>query len=100
MIDSLNEELLSLTEAAKFLPGRRQSKRPTLSCLYRWTKQGCRGIVLESIQVGGTRCTSRQAIARFIQHLSNPNSTAGHRVPNSSRSHHADVERKLDGFDV
>ena len=69
MIDAENESLLSLTEAAKNLPGRRQGKRPHVSCIYRWTVSGCRGVVLESIQIGGTRCTSREALARFFAKL-------------------------------
>lgn len=69
MIDPLTEELLSLVDAAKWLPGRRQSKRPSLSCVYRWTKAGCRGVILESVQCGGTRCTSREALARFMAAL-------------------------------
>ena len=70
MIDILTEDVISLAEAAKQLPGRRGGKRPHVSCLYRWTIGGCRGVVLESVQVGGARCTSRQALARFIERLS------------------------------
>ena len=69
MIDPLNEQVVSLSDAAKLLPGRRQSKRPHISCIYRWTVNGCSGVVLESIQVGGTRCTSHEALARFMSRL-------------------------------
>ena len=69
MIDPNSETLISLAEAARSLPRRRGGKRPHVSCLYRWTTSGCRGVVLESIQVGGTRCTSREALARFFQRL-------------------------------
>ena len=58
MIDLLSEQVISLTEAAKLLPARRGGKRPHVSCIYRWTVSGCKGIKLESIQIGGTRCTS------------------------------------------
>src|SRR5262249_49635835 len=67
----LSEKLLPLTRATKLLPEllpeRRNGKRPHVSCLYRWTKSGCRGVVLQSVDVGGTRCTSRAAIVRFIE---------------------------------
>ena len=43
-----------------------------VSTLYRWATAGCRGVVLESIQVGGTRCTSREALQRFFERLSQP----------------------------
>ncbi|MCX7424736.1 MAG: DUF1580 domain-containing protein [Planctomycetia bacterium] len=69
MIDPSTETLLSLTQAAKMLPARRVGKRPHVSCLYRWSTAGCRGVVLETIQVGGTRCTSREALARFVRRL-------------------------------
>ena len=69
MIDPLNENVISLNEACKLLPTRRRGKRPHLSCLYRWTTTGCRGIVLESVQIGGTRCTSVEALARFFNAL-------------------------------
>jgi hypothetical protein len=68
-IDPNTETVISLTEAARSLPRRRASKRPHVSCLYRWTTSGCRGVVLESIQIGGTRCTSREALSRFFQRL-------------------------------
>ena len=69
MIDPDREYLLSLTEASKKCPVRRVGKRPHISCIYRWTTKGCRGVVLESIQVGGTRCTSKEALSRFFARL-------------------------------
>jgi hypothetical protein len=68
-IDLVKENLVTLADAAKLLPARRQHKQPHVSCLYRWTTDGCRGVVLESVSVGGTRCTSREAIVRFIDRL-------------------------------
>lgn len=68
-IDPSTETLISLTEAARSLPRRRGGKKPHVSCLYRWTTSGCKGVILESLQVGGTRCTSREALARFLQAL-------------------------------
>ena len=69
MIDPDKEDVISLANAAKSLPRRRGNKAPHISCLYRWTKSGCKGVILESIQVGGTRCTSREALARFFDAL-------------------------------
>lgn len=68
-IDPLSEQLISLTEAAKHLPRRRAGKRPHISCVYRWTTSGCKGVVLESLQCGGTRVTSREALSRFFAKL-------------------------------
>lgn len=71
MIDTQSEALLSLTDAAKLLPARRGGKKVSISCLYRWTISGCKGVVLECVQIGGTRCTSREALARFFERLTN-----------------------------
>lgn len=68
-IDPNTETLISLSEATRHLPRRRGQKKPHISCLYRWTTSGCKGMVLESIQVGGTRCTSKEALARFFRRL-------------------------------
>ena len=68
-IDSSAETLISLTEAARSLPRRRRGKRPHVSCIYRWTSTGCKGVILESLQCGGTRCTSKEALSRFMEAL-------------------------------
>ena len=81
MIDPNTETLVSLAEAAKSLPVRRKGKRPHVSCLYRWTKSGCKGVVLESLQCGGTRCTSKEALARFFQALTYADSSEPRRSP-------------------
>jgi hypothetical protein len=69
MIDPNTETLISLADAAKSMPPRRAGKKPHVSCLYRWTTTGCKGVVLESLQCGGTRVTSREALARFLRRL-------------------------------
>jgi hypothetical protein len=70
MIDWETEDLISLTEAAALLPRRRRGRKPDISTMYRWTTVGCKGVMLECIQVGGARCTSKQALTRFFGRLS------------------------------
>jgi hypothetical protein len=72
MIDSTTETLISLTEAAKTVPRRRRGRKTHLSTLYRWATIGVRGIVLETLQCGGSRVTSREALQRFFETLSGP----------------------------
>lgn len=72
MIDTTVENPIPLTQAAADLPRRRRGRKTHVSTLFRWTTAGCRGVVLESIQVGGTRCTSREALQRFFERLSLP----------------------------
>jgi len=59
-IDISSETLLSLTDAAKTLPG-----RPHVSSLHRWRLRGVRGVKLETILIGGRRYTTQEALARF-----------------------------------
>ena len=95
-IDSNSENLISLTEAAKLLPTHRGAKRPRVSCLYRWTTAGCKGVILESIQISGTRCASREALARFFEALSYGGDPRGNRRPSRRQQAASAAERGLE----
>jgi hypothetical protein len=74
-IDPLNETLRSFAEAAKRLPTLRGGKPVNPSTVWRWTTRGVRArngvlVRLESLKVGGTGCTSDQALQRFFHALS------------------------------
>lgn len=69
MIDLQTESIVSLTEATKYIPRRRAGRKCHVSTLHRWAKDGCRGIRLEAIRVGGTLCTSLEALQRFCDRL-------------------------------
>jgi hypothetical protein len=64
MIDVTTEDLFPLRDAPKRLPG-----RPSLATCYRWSLAGCRGVRLETVQVGGSRWTSAEAFSRFVATL-------------------------------
>ena len=68
-IDPLQVQLISLKEAVKLFPTNGRGKYPHVSALYRYSTSGCRGVVLETIQAGSVRSTSREAVARFFQRL-------------------------------
>src|SRR6476646_9130776 len=72
MIDSTREQLLTLAEAAGQLPRRRKGRKTHVLTLYRWATVGCRGVVLESLQCGACRTTSREALQRFFERLTAP----------------------------
>ncbi len=95
MIDPNSETLLSLADAARLLPRRRGDKRPHVSCLYRWTTAGCKGVILESLQVGGTRCTSKEALARFFEALTNANLLRAQQIPTGRQRSAATAEEQL-----
>lgn len=73
MIELKSETIVSFSEASNHLPRRRASKRPHPATLYRWASKGLHGIKLETIQVGGTLCTSIEALQRFFDSLSEIN---------------------------
>jgi hypothetical protein len=77
MIDSRSEQIITFVQAGDESPRRRRGRKIHVSCFYRWSTVGCRGIVLETIQIGGTRCTSREALQRFYERLSRPVQTGG-----------------------
>lgn len=67
MIDLAKEKVLSLRDAAAYLPPRRHGKRPHRDTLARWGKNGYHGVFLEVVQVGDTACTSAEALQRFVE---------------------------------
>lgn len=71
-IDPTSENLESLADLARWdrIPRRRRGKRIHPSTLFRWALHGCRGVRLEVTRVGGTLCSSRDALARFFSRLS------------------------------
>jgi hypothetical protein len=69
MIDISTERVVTLAQATHHLPHRRGGKRPHSATIFRWCVDGCRGVKLESIMVGGTRCTSIEAMQRFFDAL-------------------------------
>ncbi len=71
-IDIEVEAVISLSEAARYLPPLRGGRRVHLTTLHRWARRGLRGRKLESIRLGGAVCTSREALHRFFNGLSTP----------------------------
>jgi hypothetical protein len=69
VLDILNETILRLADAANHLPPRRGGSTAHAATLYRWAKAGYRGIKLETIRVGGSLCTSLEALQRFCERL-------------------------------
>jgi hypothetical protein len=94
-IDILNEQILTLSQAAKLLPRVRQGRKIGRSALYRWIGHGIGGVRLESALLGGTRVTSMEALQRFVDRR-----TDGPRAGSVQTGHNdaqaARIERELD----
>ena len=63
--DLRDDHPLSLLDAAELL-GSFTGKKPHVSTLWRWCLKGCKGVVLESICIGGKRFVTAAAIEKFI----------------------------------
>jgi hypothetical protein len=91
-IDPLAEEVLSMSQAARRLPRLRADRPVSPSTLWRWATNGLRGTRLEIIRVGGTTCTSVEALGRFFTAL---NGDRPRETPAGRERHDAAVERQL-----
>jgi hypothetical protein len=70
----IDEQLLSLPQAARRLPPGRRNRPVSLSCVLRWVLDGVPGpggqrVRLEGVRVGGRWLTSVEALARFAAAL-------------------------------
>jgi hypothetical protein len=88
-IDPANETLRPLGGAARKLPPLRGGKAVSPTTLWRWATRGVRGrngitVRLETLKVGGTCCTSDEALCRFFRALTDdaepPTAPAGSRA--------------------
>ena len=87
MIDIHQERIIPLSAVPRHLPKRTSGKKIHISAVYRWTSRGVRGIVLESIKIGGCTYTSLEALQRFSEHLTSkqPRIQSVHSVPISRK---------------
>lgn len=68
MIDIQREKLVPLCDVPALLP-KRNGKKINISTVFRWGQRGLQGRRLETVQVGGRKCTSLEAIQRFFDRL-------------------------------
>ena len=98
-INIASERILTLTEAAKLVPRRRRGKATHVGTLYRWADPGLHGVKLEVIRVGGTLCTSVEALQRFFDRLTALKSARvqpSQDRPAAAGADDADVDQRLD----
>jgi hypothetical protein len=86
MIDSMNETVVTYAQASDAGPRRRKGRKIHVSTFHRWATVGCRGVVLETIQIGGTRCTSLEALQRFFERLTDQKQSVPHNAVGAGRT--------------
>jgi hypothetical protein len=96
-IDLESEEALTLKAATKLPILRRNGRHPHVSQLYRWATTGLRGgIRLETVKIGGSLCTTREAVLRFIARLTNPDTPVSAPTPARRQREVAAAEKQLE----
>jgi len=68
-INPLSDTTFALAEAARRLPCLRNGRPVHPSTLWRWASRGLRGVRLATIRIGGTTCTSLEALQRFFEQI-------------------------------
>lgn len=69
MIDITCEDLILFRELPDHLPKQPSGKKSHLSACYRWKKPGLQGVRLETVFIAGCSYTSKQALNRFWQRV-------------------------------
>jgi Protein of unknown function (DUF1580) len=82
------------------IPRRRGGGKLHSSTVWRWALRGVRGVKLEVIRVGGTLCTSMEALQRFFDRLAGDPAKVGATTSSRSTSDQAEIERRLDTLGV
>lgn len=88
----LFETLRSLTELARL-----KNKSPATT--WRWSTKGCRGVILETVIVGGRRYSTDEAFLRFAAACSaglRTNPAANLQTTSARQRAHEQAERELD----
>lgn len=70
-INIYEEQVATFSKLAKWLPPTRNNRPVHANTLRRWAMKGRHGIKLETIVIGGVTCSSREALARFFERLTN-----------------------------
>ena len=99
MVAILNEKLFPLRSAVNLVPSGQAGKKLSIGTLFRWAMRGVRGVKLETVLIGNSRLTSREAIERFSTTLSaRPDDQAAVATPSTpvrSRKAHEKADGKL-----
>jgi hypothetical protein len=100
MIDISAEEVRPLSQAAGWVPcfrkGKKQSRRTAATTLWRWSCAGIAGVRLEVVYIGETRCTSKQALARFFQAVTEARAGVSKPAPSRSAGDRTEAKRRKD----
>lgn len=95
MIDIAQETLVPLRDVPKRLPRRPNGKSVHLAAVYRWVNDGVRGVVLESVRIGGCTYTSVEAIQRFADSLTTSTPASNPSTPRQRKQELARIASRV-----
>ena len=95
-INTRNEELLSLSAAARKMPRFGKGKHPHPTTIWRWCTDGIGGVKLDHVRVGRRICTSVEALDRFLNRESHFSEEAV-RYESRAISHEASKSIEIEG---
>ena len=102
MIDISTEQLLTLPQAARVRPHGRLGRPTHPSTVYRWISRGVRGVAgvvkLEGVRIGGSWYTSREALQRFAEALTNGGTQTPREATPPQRAEQADEALRRLGY--
>ncbi len=84
----ISEALISLNNIPSLVENY-TGKRPHIATIYRWSKHGIAGVVLETISIGGSSFSSEEALLRFWE-----NSTKSKKKPSDSIEPNPKTQRR------
>lgn len=62
-------EWLTPNQISDMIPSRMQGRNISAQTVRRWQLSGLRGIYLQSVMVGGVRCSTQEQVEKFISDL-------------------------------
>lgn len=95
-IDVDTEDIITLGEACRLVP-----PHGIAPCtMARWIQRGVRGVVLETVIIGGRRLTSREAISRFFASQNEADSPARGITPGQRQRQSQAARRELEKLGI
>ena len=88
-------DYIKLRDVPPMLPRMRDGKLVSVSTVYRWTLRGIGRVVLQTVQIGHMRCTTKDWLREFFVGISLLRREAAS-SQDSSRSRHRQAEAILD----
>jgi hypothetical protein len=95
-IDPFVEAVGTFGQLAKMLPRIRGNRPVAANTVRRWALTGRRGVKLETIEIGGVTCSSKEALCRFFHRLTDLDQPAPQ--PIRDAKNHERVEQQLKRF--